>query len=148
MHRILVVESENEFYQEYLLRHFGSILPMEDLEFVQAPNITAALERLPEVWDCILMSSPLGSPVRVPETGSIFRDGGDLIAFRRELEKEPAPGHLYGEAIPASFIMGIASNQVANRGMVEAGADTSLLKIHVQQMAQEILERLKLSVGH
>lgn len=147
MFKVLVVEDDEVFYQDYLLRLFAKSLPMEQLQFTHVPNIERALEKMIELWDVILMDYALGSAFKVEQTGSIFRDGKDLITLRRQLESSRPPDSADGETMPASFIIGTSSNQVGNRLMVEAGANVSLLKIQVVEMAREIWSRLENHAG-
>lgn len=143
MLKILVVEDDLSYYEDYLLRLLGNLLPMEKLEFTHTTSIAGALEKMShELWDVILMDYAMGPAIKVEETKVVIRDGKDLVAFRRSVETAPS-GTAPGEKMPASFIIGTSSNQVGNRLMVEAGANTSSLKNDVQAMAQEISQRLE-----
>ena len=142
MLRILVVEDRTAYYQDYLLRIFAKTLPMDEIHFTHVTNIAGGLEMLVEDWDVILMDYALGAAHKVEETGSVFRNGSDLVRLRRQLEHNSGALSEDGPTLPASFIIGISSNQVGNRAMVETGADTSLLKIYVHEIAKEIKGRL------
>jgi len=125
MFRLLVVEDQVEFYQDYLLRLFEKLLPMENISITHVPSLDAALVALANPWDFILMDYSLG-----PKTdfmGDAIRDGGDLISFRRAVEAD--------KGLPTAYIMGISSNQVGNRLMEEKGANNSTLKLNVVDMA-------------
>ncbi len=141
MLRILVVEDRTEYYQDYLLRIFAKTLPMDEIQFTHVTSIAGGLDMLAKDWDVILMDYALGASHKVEETGSVFRNGSELIQLRRLLETEVSESQPHSP-LTASFIIGISSNQVGNRAMVEAGADTSLLKIYVTEIAKEIQGRL------
>jgi len=129
MFRLLVVEDQADFYEDYLLRIFEKLLPMEKISVVHVPTLDAALTALREPWDVILMDYSMG-----PGTdflGDPVRDGADLTAFRRAVEETQ-------EDIPKSFILGTSSNQVGNRLMLERGADNAVLKLQVPEMAKII----------
>ncbi len=144
MFRVLVIEDQTEFYQNYLLRIFSTVLPMDRIQFTHVVNIAGGLENLGEAWDVILMDFALGAAYTVNETNSVFRDGSDLVRLRRRLEADINKGG-EGDVLPPSFIIGISSHQVGNRAIVDAGADASLLKIHVTEMAKEIGRRIDLN---
>ena len=129
--RVLVVEDNVDFYNNYLSRLFAHLLPMNKIEMVHASTLTEALDKIDEKWDVILMDYSLDKPVELD--GHKIKDGVDLVSIRRAVE---------GSDGPASFIIGISSNQVGNRLMVGAGADTSFLKLYVVEMAKEIEQKL------
>jgi hypothetical protein len=106
---------------------------MERLEIVHAPTIENALEYIAAPWDVILMDYALDKPVEYMDHK--IRDGCDLVMVRRIYED----GH---SEDGRAFIIGTCSNQVGNRLMVERGADTSFLKLHVTEIAKEIRQRL------
>lgn len=136
--KVLVVEDNVEFYEGYLLRIFSRLLPEDKVEITHAESIEAAAPLLALPWDAILMDHGFSDSVRVPPDGPegspVLRDGVALVKHRRALEAQTG--------LPAAFIIGIASNQVGNRLMVEAGANTALLKLHVPEMAREITQRI------
>jgi len=135
MFRLLVVEDQVEFYEDYLLRLFGKLLPMEKISVVHVPTLDAAIVALQEPWDFILMDYSLG-----PKTdflGDPVRDGADLVAFRRAVEES--------RSMPKAFILGVSSNQVGNKLMQDRGADNTVLKLAVPQMTTFIKEALKTS---
>jgi CheY-like chemotaxis protein len=133
MFRLLVVEDQADFYQDYLLRIFENMLPMETISVVHVPSLDAALAALSDPWDMILMDYSMG-----PKTefmGDAVKDGADLISFRRAIEQT--------QGVPKAFILGTSSNQVGNRLMQERGADNTVLKLQVPQMAKMIEGALK-----
>ena len=133
MFRLLVVEDQTEFYEDYLLRLFQKLLPMEKISVVHVPTLEAALEALQEPWDFILMDYSLGA--KTDFMGDPIRDGADLVLFRRAVEQQRKQ--------PTAFILGISSNRVGNRLMQERGASNTLLKLEVPQMAKLIEGALK-----
>ena len=138
MIKVLVIEDDEEIYHDHFLRFFSELLPMDQIEFVHAPTIERALKLIEKTWDVILMDYYLGAShlvaANTPEgVPARFRDGADLIRFRRTLEIENAP---------ATFIIGVSNNQVANTLLVEAGADTAISKLNVVQVSDEIKRRL------
>lgn len=133
--KVLVVEDNVEFYESYLLRLFSHLLPEGKVEITHAESVEAAAKMLVLPWDAILMDHGFSDSVRIPAPdGPLFKDGVGLVKLRRAFEAETG-------ATPA-FIIGIASNQVGNRLMVEAGANTALLKLHVPEIAREIAQRI------
>jgi CheY-like chemotaxis protein len=128
MFRLLVVEDQADFYEDYLLRIFEKLLPMEKISVVHVPSLDAAITALPEPWDVILMDYSMGPGTTF--LGDPIRDGGDLTALRRAIEEN--------QDIPKAFILGTSSNQVGNRLMQERGADNTVLKIQVPEMAKLI----------
>ena len=133
--KLLVVEDQANFYQDYLLRIFENLLPMETISVVHVPTLDAALVALLEPWDMVLMDYGMGAKTEF--MGDPVRDGADLVAFRREVEHK--------QGLPRTFILGTSSNQVGNRLMLERGADNTVLKLQVPQMTQLIKEGLKKS---
>lgn len=133
MFRLLVVEDQAEFYQDYLLRIFEKMLPMETISVVHVPTLDAALVALVLEWDMILMDYSLGAKTEF--LGDPIRDGADLVAFRRAVEAQ--------NGMPTAFILGTSSNQVGNRLMQERGASNTVLKIQVPEMAKLIEGALK-----
>ena len=134
MFRLLVVEDQADFYQDYLLRVFEKLLPMEKISVVHVPTLDAALVALQERWDFILMDYSMGA--KTDFLGDPVRDGGDLVAFCRAIEK--ARGWH-----PGAFILGTSSNQVGNNLMRNRGASRTVLKLEVPQMATFIKGALK-----
>ncbi len=133
MFRLLVVEDQVDFYQDYLLRIFGKLLPMESISVVHVPTLDAALAALQEQWDFILMDYSLGAKTKF--LGETVRDGADLVAFRRAVEEQ--------NGRTKCFILGTSSNEVGNRLMRGEGANTTVLKIQVPEMAKLIEEALE-----
>jgi len=133
MFRLLVVEDQAEFYQDYLLRIFENLLPMEKISVVHVPTLDAALVALKEPWDFVLMDYSLGAKTEF--MGDPIRDGADLISFRRAVEQ--------GQEVAKAFILGTSSNRVGNQLMQERGADNTVLKLEVPQMAKLIEGALK-----
>jgi CheY-like chemotaxis protein len=133
MFRLLIVEDQVDFYEGYLLRLFGKLLPLEKISIVHAPTLDAAIAALQEPWDAVLMDYSLG-----PKTeflGEPVRDGADLVRFRRAVEEKTGQ--------PQAFIVGMSSNGVGNRLIQERGADAAMLKLHVPEMAKLIAARIK-----
>jgi CheY-like chemotaxis protein len=133
MFRLLIVEDQTDFYEDYLLRIFTKLLPMEEISVVHVPTLEAAVVALPEPWDVILMDYSMGAGTTF--LGDHVRDGGDLTALRRAFEET--------QDIPKAFILGTSSNQVGNRLMQERGADNTVLKLQVPEMAKLIKGALK-----
>lgn len=133
MFRLLVVEDQAEFYQDYLLRIFEKMLPMETISVVHVPTLDAALVALVLEWDMILMDYSMGAKTEF--LGDPIRDGADLVAFRRAVEEK--------NGVPVAFILGTSSNQVGNHLMQERGASNTVLKIQVPEMAKLIEGALK-----
>ncbi len=139
--RILIVEDNVDFYNDYLVRLFGNLLPMDQIEMVHATTVTEALTVISKKWDVILMDYSLGKGAEL--NGHKIRDGMDLVRIRRAVEAEPVvvDGKVTNALAP-SFIIGISNSQVGNRLMVEVGASTSFLKLQVVEIAKEIEQRL------
>ncbi len=133
MFRLLVVEDQVDFYNDYLLRIFEKLLPMEKIFVAHSPTLNSALEALQEPWNMILMDYNMGAAVTLLD--SPIRDGADLVRFRRGIEAQ-MPRRL-------AFILSTSSNRVGNQLMAEQGADAQVLKIQVPMMAQIIAEELK-----
>lgn len=130
--RVLIVEDNVDLYNDYILRIFHNLLPLDKIEIVHMATLGDALSHIDEVWDVILMDYSLDKPVELD--GHRIKDGADLVAIRRAVEGEDPEAR--------AFIIGTSSNQVGNRLMVDKGADTSFLKLHVVEMAKEIEQRL------
>lgn len=134
MYRLLVVEDQTEFYQDYLLRIFERTLPMETISIVHVPTLNAALMALLEPsWDMILMDYNLGPKAEF--LGDPVRDGADLIAFRRAAERT--------QPLPKAYILGIGGNQVGNQLMLAKGANHVVLKIRISEMVDLIRGMIK-----
>lgn len=136
--RILVVEDNEEFYHSYLLRFFAKLLPVDKLQFVHTPRVAAALELLKEPWSIILMDYALSDSVKVEVEGqgtTMIKDGRDLIKIRRRQEQT-------GEGLPTSLIIGMASSQIGNQILRQAGAQKSFLKLQVPEMAAAVKAHL------
>lgn len=123
--KVLIVEDVDELY-EYYLQIFEHELPVEEIEFTRASSIQAAVELLPEPWDVILMDYGLGETVVLDKMK--FKNGRDLVAFRRALEVSRGD-------VSRCYILGISSNGVGNDLMVESGANHGLLKLLIPEMA-------------
>lgn len=142
MLRLLVVEDIDEIY-EYLERILMNLLPKERIEISRAATIRDALELMHEPWDVILMDYAMGEGVNIE--GSPIKNGRDLVKVRRAIETEHdhvAKAVKVANRLTPSFIIGTSSSTVTNEFLVKAGADTSLLKNAVPEMAQEIERRL------
>ncbi len=129
MFRLLVVEDNVDLYQDYFLRLFENLLPMEEISLVHVPTLRAACQALLEPWDFILMDYALGPKCDFIDDITV-RDGADLARFRRSVEEK--------QEVAKAFILGTSSNQVGNRRIQESGADNTLLKLQVVEMAQLI----------
>ena len=133
MFRLLVVEDNADLYQDYFLRLFENLLPMEEISLVHVPTLRAACQAMLEPWDFILMDYALGPKCDFRED-IMVRDGADLTRFRRAVESD--------HDVAKAFILGTSSNQVGNRLIQEGGADNTLLKLQVVEMAQLIKEQM------
>ncbi len=131
MLRLLIIEDLDEIY-EYLERILMNLLPRERIEITRAATILDSLELIREPWDVILMDFAMGESASIE--GDPIRNGADLVKVRRAVEQ--------GETLAASFIIGTSSATVTNEYLVKAGADTSMLKLEVPEMAREIERRL------
>lgn len=129
MFRILIVEDNAYLYQDYILRLFTELLPMEKISMVHVPTLQAACQVLQEPWDCILMDYFMGAKYNFMG-GITIRDGADLTKFRRALEET--------KGIPESYILGTSSSEVGNEFIRESGANSSILKLKVAGMAKLI----------
>jgi CheY-like chemotaxis protein len=133
MLRLLVVEDQVEFYEDYLMRFFEKLLPMETISVVHVPSIDSALTALREPWDVVLMDYTLGP--RAEFLGDPVLNGADLVAFRRAIEAK--------EMVPKAIIFGTSASAVGNRLMVSKGADVGVSKLNVEEMAGRIEGVLK-----
>ena len=131
MLRLLIIEDLDEIY-EYLERILTNLLPKERIEITRAATILDALELIREPWDVILMDYALGETASIE--GDPIKNGADLVKVRRAVEQ--------AETLATSFIIGTSSSTVTNEYLVKGGADTSMLKIEVPEMAREIERRL------
>ena len=116
-----------------MLRKFENLLSMENFEFINVKTIPFALNSLEQDWDAILMDYYLG--VQCGERGeSCFRNGADLVAYRRALEKaEPEKKKAY--------IIGFSGSDLRNNDMMDAGATCSFLKLDASGIT-EVLDAL------
>jgi len=130
--RVLIVEDNVDLYNDYMLRILSNVLPMDKIHLEHAIDLLGAAEKLTEKWDVILMDYSLGKSA-VSFYDDKIKDGADLVALRRAIEENKEE---------SSFIIGTSSNQVGNRLMVERGADTSYLKLHILEIAKEIAKLL------
>ena len=143
MLRLLIIEDLDEIYQ-YYERILTNLLPKEQIEITRAATILDALELIRDPWDVILMDYALGETASIE--GSPIRNGADLVKVRRAVENQLAAGvgdpSTGATQYPASFIIGTSSSTVTNEYLVKEGADTSMLKSAVPEMAREIERRL------
>jgi CheY-like chemotaxis protein len=142
MLRLLIIEDLDEIYQ-YYERILTNLLPKEQIEITRAATILDALELIRDPWDVILMDYALGETASIE--GTPIKNGGDLVKVRRAVESEVVGDEDPGGAVPRfppSFIIGTSSSMVTNEYLVKDGADTSMLKSAVPEMAREIERRL------
>jgi CheY-like chemotaxis protein len=135
--RILVVEDNEEFYENYLLRIFSNLLPVGKIEFTRSGSLQQAAALLIEPWDVVLMDYVLEDPGRVPPddpNGFPVRTGSDLVALRRRYEKE--------DSLAPAHIIGISSHHIGNHAMSVAGSNENYLKLQVPEMARAILTKV------
>jgi hypothetical protein len=134
MFRLLIIEDQDDFFENYLLRLFGLLLPMEGIAFERAATLPEAGQRLLENrWDLILMDYTIGP--RVEFLGDLLRNGADLTRLRRGVEVERHWNR--------AFVAGTASSGVGNRAIFEAGAQKIYLKSEVEKMAELIKFRME-----
>lgn len=135
MYRILVVEDNTELYEKELRRYLEAILPAGKFELHRAAGLEEAAAVVTEPWDVILVGYSLGhSAPTVPEEpeGKRVRNGAEFVALRRTVE-------VGSDALgKPSTIIGISSFQVSNAQMVEAGANTSVNKSRLEDLAREV----------
>lgn len=81
---VLVVEDMDVLYK-ILLKSFRQALPMEEFNFTHVGTKAAALDVLDQDWDVILMDYHLGTQETIRD-GVEFRNGADLVAYRRKIE--------------------------------------------------------------
>ena len=140
MFRLLVVEDQVDFYQDYLIRIFTQMLPMDKIVLTHAPDLQTALAALAEEsWDLVLMDYALGPKFNFH--GVPIRDGTDLVAFRRCLEGPPDSK----DRKPRIRVWGIAAHTASNRLLIEAGADNAWTKNEVPALAVALRTLLR---GH
>jgi CheY-like chemotaxis protein len=132
MFRLLVVEDQVEFYEDYLLRIFEKKLPMEEINVTHVPSLQAALVALLEPWDMVLMDYTLGPKAEF--LGNPVYSGADLVVFRRAVEE--------AGKCPRTYILGNSGNDVANRLMKEVGANSSCFKNDVVGIADAVTMRM------
>ncbi len=130
--RVLIVEDNEEIYH-YFMRIFEHKLDTAQFEFVCASTIQAALEVLPEQWDVILMDYAMGEAAKLDEMS--FRNGADLVSYRRTLEEMATQKGTNPRECPACRIVGTSSNTVCNDLINKAGANGSYLKLNVPEIA-------------
>lgn len=140
MLRLLIIEDLDDIYQ-YYERILTNLLPKEKIEITRAATIPDSLELIREPWDVILMDYAMGAPGKIEEEP--VKNGADLVKIRRAVEANPTvvDGKVTNALAP-SFIIGTSSSMVTNEYLVRDGADTSLLKSAVPEMAREIERRL------
>lgn len=132
--RILVVEDNVPFYEDYFLRILGNLVPMDKIEFEHAETLEKGILNLCLPWDMIILDHGFPENTRFPvddPNGKLVKDGADLAEIRRYLEADPK-----NELKPAT-IMAISSTLVGNRAIVaKAGNPTiAFLKLQVPEMA-------------
>ncbi len=142
--RVLIVE-DNQGLHQYFMRIFEHKLDVAQFEFVCASTIQAALEVLPEQWDVILMDYAMGESAKIDQM--TFRNGADLVAYRRSLE-EMAAQKGGDRNCPRCRIVGTSSNSVSNTLMEGQGADDTFLKLDVPILADFLSACLRLKKGH
>ncbi len=135
MLKLLVVEDVDLVYQ-YIERILTNLLPKERLEITRAATLRDSLELIREPWDVILMDYAMGDSATLED--AVIRTGADLVQLRRSIENT---GDGLGGTAPA-FIIGTSSATIHNEALVKQGADTSLRKDEVPEMAAEIRRRL------
>ena len=125
----MVVEDMQVTY-DVVLRDLEKLLSMEDFEFINVQTIPSALDALEQDWDAILMDYGIG--FQCGERGeSCFRNGADLVAYRRALEKdEPEKKKVH--------IIGFSASNLRNDDMVDAGASCSVLKHDALPLAEAL----------
>jgi CheY-like chemotaxis protein len=142
MLRLLIIEDLDDIYQ-YYERILTNLLPKEKIEITRAATLRDSLELIREPWDVILMDYAMGDAASIE--GDPIKNGADLVKVRRCVEAinacEVEDGKVT-EALVPSFIIGTSSSMVTNEYLVRDGADTSLLKSAVPEMAREIERRL------
>jgi CheY-like chemotaxis protein len=140
MLRLLIIEDLDDIYQ-YYERILTNLLPREKIEITRTATIQDSLEVIREPWDVILMDYAMGDFASLE--GEPIKNGADLVKVRRAVEANPVveDGKVTNALVP-SFIIGTSSSMVTNEYLVRDGADTSLLKSAVPEMAREIERRL------
>ena len=131
--KLLIVEDNDAFYEDYFLRLASRLLPMEKVELTRVSSVSAALQAIPEAWDFILMDYRLGPPAEVGEEK--VRNGGDLVRYRRRLEEGPR--------IAPTAIIGMSSDGIGNQIMMEMGATASFSKLDVEPMCKYVKGLMK-----
>ena len=152
MMSVLVVEDNDGIYQEFLriFEHFD----LKDIEFTRCPGLAEAFDEknplIADGWDIILVDFGFTHSYRVSDIevnahlsqkGSIipcshYRNGKDLIRFRRQLEEDT-------ETIEPSYIVGIASNEDGNRLLKESGANVTVHKSNLVGLAHLLVNKSK-----
>jgi hypothetical protein len=132
--RVLIIEDRQGLADEYL-RIFNHLL-VGEYSYTHVLSIEAAIPPLAqENWDVILVDQELGAPGVFPmgeeEDSLKLSNGYDLVTFRRNIEDGV-------EDIAKSHIIGIASNKVALTFFNDLGANETLLKIFMPEMAESI----------
>ncbi len=133
--RLLIVEDMDELY-EYYERILTQLLPKDRIEMVRAATIASALEVIKDPWGAILMDYALGEAAHIDD--SPIRNGADLVKVRRAVEA----GDDGCGGTERALILGISSSTVTNEFIIKEGADASMLKHQVPEMAKEIERRL------
>jgi len=139
--RLLIIEDNVDLYNDYFIRLFANLLPMDQIEVVHAASLEDGVREMAKTFDVILVDYSLGASYTKEaeaegEEARIFRDGSELVAYRREME-----GVVDG--LTPAFIMGTSNNHVGNSLIEERGANTSYLKLHVVEIAEEIGKKLQ-----
>ena len=134
MLKLLIIEDLDEIYQ-YYERILTNLLPKEQIEITRAATILDALSLIWEPWNVILMDYAMGEGASIE--GEPIKNGADLVKIRRAVEQKDE----FSGNTPA-FIVGTSSSTVTNEHLVKEGADTSMLKNAVPEIAREIERRL------
>jgi CheY-like chemotaxis protein len=139
--KILVVEDDNGVYA-YIARIFAAMMPTEEAELTRAESVAAALEKIQEPWDVILMDYSLGDSAALE--GTPIHDGGDLIRVRRAVEERSPESRRAREdlrGVHFTHIVGTSSSHVGNELLLELGANASFLKHQIPELIADIQRR-------
>ncbi len=127
--KVLVVEDIDTLYKR-IIRELKKILLTDDFEFTNVDTLSHALDALEKDWDVVIMDYYLGAAYGARDE-VVFKDGGDLIAYRRGLEAaEPRR--------KKSHILGFSGSDDCNDHMVAVGADCSFLKFDISDIAERL----------
>ena len=132
---ILIIEDNQELAKEYI-RIFNHILE-GDFVYTHLSDIASAIPAITdENWEMIIVDSDLGDPAMYPEgaaegEGEEIRNGRDLVLLRLRTQKNKP-------LIKKSYILGIASSNVALNQFRSTGADDWFIKLDIPEMAHRI----------